>query len=814
MNLYLLQYNNYYNRIFKKLDTVAEYVPYLCAGVVAKNPIPNVNFIPNDGVVTEQIINWDGDSPDYVIVVDENTNINSRWFVIESIRTRTGQFKLSLYRDLFADYWENIMSAPMFVEKGYVGVNDPFIFNDEQITVNQIKQNEVPLKDSTGMAWVVGYCAPHKENENLPNITYGVNDGWDIESPTMEDLDFYQYLNKTYKVLESYQYDFIVKTNPSGTAIASTLEYKFTDAMLEEYTQSPYSVHPISGYCILRAKKDNTKGEIIKNNIVNNIPSGMKNHMLANFGLVEGSNYTDLKKYEGLVVKIGNQRYGIHITTNANGDDLPRLENQSGLAVKNTGYYNDWVNLAKSFEDTNGSQLLTSMSINDGQNSFNTVYTYQTYTPILVPITSVSGLAFEFPANRKVLSDAPYCMFCMPYGKLSVIYPGDSSSEFMETTKSNALSVASGIAASIPGVVYDIQLLPYCPISRVRESVVAGMINITRDEFGDWEKGKDYLPIEGADTFMFFADVSQGKITIDAPAEAFFYSSALDYKVHMLTSMVRLCSPNYNGVFEFNPYKNRGFKNITVDYTYKPYQPYIHLAPNWGGLYGSDFKDARGLICGGDFSLPIMTEQWKSYQIQNKNYQEQFNRQIENMEVQHKYARQQENWSIATGVAQGAVSGAAAGMYVGGGYGAIAGAVIGGAMSGAGGAADKRINEALRTEALDYTKDQFGFQLDNIKALPNSLTRISSLNANNKIFPFVEIYRCTETENIAVRNKLIYNGFTIGRIDTLQNMITNKPVSLDKPGYFKGQIIRLEDIGDDFHVTNSIANELYKGVYI
>jgi hypothetical protein len=37
---------------------------------------------------------------------------------------------------------------------------------------------------------------------------------------------------------------------------------------------------------------------------------------------------------------------------------------------------------------------------------------------------------------------------------------------------------------------------------------------------------------------------------------------------------------------------------------------------------------------------------------------------------------------------------------------------------------------------------------------------------------------------------------------------------MGRPGYFKGQLIRLEDIGDDFHVANTIANELYKGVYI
>lgn len=90
MNLYLLQYNNYYNRTFKKEDSLTGYAPYKIQGTLIQNPIQNVNFIPNDGVMTEQIINWDGPSPDYMLVVDENRNLISRWFVVESVRLRNG----------------------------------------------------------------------------------------------------------------------------------------------------------------------------------------------------------------------------------------------------------------------------------------------------------------------------------------------------------------------------------------------------------------------------------------------------------------------------------------------------------------------------------------------------------------------------------------------------------------------------------------------------------------------------------------------------------------------------------------------------
>ena len=47
---------------------------------------------------------------------------------------------------------------------------------------------------------------------------------------------------------------------------------------------------------------------------------------------------------------------------------------------------------------------------------------------------------------------------------------------------------------------------------------------------------------------------------------------------------------------------NQGIDSFDIECTYKPYNPYIHISPNYKGLYGKDFDDIRGLICGGDFS--------------------------------------------------------------------------------------------------------------------------------------------------------------------------------------------------------------------
>ena len=94
--LFLRGFNNYFNRIVKKYSTLADYKnnsdSYL--------ELSNINFNPNDGVVTELIIggptqkennlplDWENiGTPDYAVCYD--SDIVSRWFVLDSDRTRT-----------------------------------------------------------------------------------------------------------------------------------------------------------------------------------------------------------------------------------------------------------------------------------------------------------------------------------------------------------------------------------------------------------------------------------------------------------------------------------------------------------------------------------------------------------------------------------------------------------------------------------------------------------------------------------------------------------------------------------------------------
>lgn len=211
MNLLVLKgFNNYFNRKIKKYANLVDYI----GNSTLSYTFSNINFDPNDGVATSQIIGsenqvdtggsnpeplkWEFEgTPDYIVcyeteTVDDTTvvHIRSRWFVLECVRVRNGQYKLALKRDVIADHLEQILTNPCFVEKGYVAPNDPLIFNDEGVSLNQIKNYkgnnpEVMLKDATGIPWIVMYLAKNFPASNTPGVD--ANGSLPIEGQTILD---------------------------------------------------------------------------------------------------------------------------------------------------------------------------------------------------------------------------------------------------------------------------------------------------------------------------------------------------------------------------------------------------------------------------------------------------------------------------------------------------------------------------------------------------------------------------------------------------------------------------------------------------
>ena len=184
-----------------------------------------------------------------------------------------------------------------------------------------------------------------------------------------------------------------------------------------------------------------------------------------------------------------------------------------------------------------------------------------------------------------------------------------------------------------------------------------------------------------------------------------------------------------------------------------------------------------------------------------------FDRQIKNMDVQNDINKQNAIAQLIASPVTGGASGAAAFGQFAGMQGVIAGAV-GGAVGGlATSALDLRNNLRMMEENRQYAIDMYGYNLQNIQAIPTSLTKTSALTYNTRVWPFIEYYTCTEAERSALKDKMKYNGMTIMKIAKLNEYL------LGEDNFYKGQLIRL-NINVDSHMAYEIYNELNKGVYL
>ena len=236
----LSNYNNYYNRIYKKQDTYQQYINASAGNVLGIDKSYNFNI--KDGVMTEHVFNCklDGE-PDYCLLLNETDNsIASRWFIVEWEKVRGSQYQATLRRDVLADEYEAITSAPAFIEKGYVGPEDSAIFNKENMTFNQIKTRETVLKDDSKTAWIVGYIA--QDHPALSNKSFTLNPEVDMTiSGNFSDWSYADWCDG----LEHYAFD-ADKTNYRINFDAYRQHFGFVNKSIEFTKDTHSSYEPMS----------------------------------------------------------------------------------------------------------------------------------------------------------------------------------------------------------------------------------------------------------------------------------------------------------------------------------------------------------------------------------------------------------------------------------------------------------------------------------------------------------------------------------------------------------------------------------------
>lgn len=495
MQLLLLHYNNYFNRIIKKKDTIADYK----AADADYKEVSNINFNPGDGINTSLVLGlgqtgalFEGDDEfDYLVayeVVGNDKVINSRWFILEQDRTRSGQYELTLKRDVIADNYADVLNSPIFLEKGFINdVNDPLLYNSESMNVNQIKQLEVPLMDETKSGWVVGYIPSDAFPKVEPaydrvekKVTVPMSADYTVDG--ISSWSYWQFCssNPNYKFMAD-------NTGKRKVTVKIRSENKYADSgrsLRCDMITADYTFYPNSTDAGTYSQQNS--GSIATSTGTLNYPQWYQNYgpVTVNQGAINakvcGKIFDPIRNNSAFNTAL-NTVLGTDIVV---GDTsfLRRLQDKIILDSSTKTYYR--ISVISASEEspitvtssTNGGQaalnaLNNAMNRNIGsgitlQGNYTTFTASNSSTSYAIQLTNV-GVSFyvDLNSDRAHLNDAPYDMFCIPFSDtLKLQYDAGSSINQFICSKNVAISMATEIARDLgSNAVYDVQLLPYCP---------------------------------------------------------------------------------------------------------------------------------------------------------------------------------------------------------------------------------------------------------------------------------------------------------------------------------------------------------------
>lgn len=498
--------------------------------------------------------------------------------------------------------------------------NNPLLFNSEGFTFNQIKQQEILLQDKTKMPWYILYF-----KLNTPTMTVQfstANIAWDVDSSI--DVESPNSIWKSGTYYNTSDWQFKINYNPELFA-------KYTSGGLQYWSHVAQMNVP-----------DNVIKHIDKYGLTNNFLKLNTDMYTGADQLVTAFNASVV---ENTLIPAANGQYypGQTMKSDSTVETYNKYNGQSFILrtiVQNVvNYYKVTVSVVKTKKTgtiANTTTLYSTMKgiIDTAQISYNNMgaqsFEYEYYENKIVVDTRSYTPAGSYNISLSLQSyascqDAPYYIMAVPMYEFVNQYADSTMCHSYQAD--TQMFVNAVIKAAGETNLLDVQILPYFPyISKVKQSYITysdGYVELqlfdqytgqtpefvnylnSRQVHSFYRTGDENIGINTffVDTANFTFDINQ---TLGMPTRS--SNAALNKKLSNELDIYRLCSPNYNGVFEFSVAKNDNVSSFNVDCTLKPYTPYIHINPAFDGLYGQDFNDARGLICQGDFSIPIVND--------------------------------------------------------------------------------------------------------------------------------------------------------------------------------------------------------------
>lgn len=702
------------------------------------------------------------DSPDtinghiiYKLSVGENlptyifdTETQRRWFVSGITQLRSGKFQISLLRDIISEG-----SSPWKTEEAYITAGLATDYNKYKtwgLPFTNTKVREERLNINGKSSFFIYYVNTQTITANAIvesdlNIKYTLIPGvqqYDYEIQSFAEIPGYTNINAgQLKNDIRLFYDFTAAFYDSATSTYSTNNYSIAGweypASAGTFTQnindsgSVYRPGYPGGNRTNYLRIDAPWTDVVMNNVNNsrtNLYSALNQWVNTYINSIQGQISTtdvdSLNAYVGKIIYNSTEQkaYRLNLST-------------TSVVNRNTQITaSDMSTFVSAVRNINWPILNVGGVIYDnvstiGDTFFKGEERYSLYNYTLEEIGNAISLDFNLIAGqRKLPKSAVRCVN---------IVSNDTITDF-ELTQALMLAQTNALNLSEDtGRILDVQFLPFSIATEANSNIKINNTNMTA-RFLD------------TDDYYYVNDLQD--IT----------------NINKETDSINIVSPSRASQFIFKQFNNNGNMLFETKITLKPYASVIYVRPSTQGLLISDWDDKNCLIINEDFSLTVVNSEWANYVYQNRNYENAFNRQIQGREIERGWERRIEEaqaksdeWTSRNISSQKAQSYTGNLPIISG----IAGA-IGSAWQDQdylnAAKVDREYNEALYQESIDIAKDNYKYQLDNLKSQPNIPSKVTTIDCKFLDGIYLEFYSTNPSELTAIRNFYKYNG---NRID-------------------------------------------------
>lgn len=765
VRFYSTRYGNQFDHYFR--TDYSEFVNTLWASAPAF--ASRVNLGHTDGV---KIINtFEGDFNSVNCAVIDLEDIGKQFYRIVSKRfVRKNIWEIGLVKDVISSNWNKITSSKMVIKR--IGLDrtvfNPLLLIPEKFQFNKIKTNQINLSENTHKSWgYMIYCASGSFAESK-NIAVDNGSNLDFDESLTTPITQYQYYNANNYERYVNSWDVYINININHLS-NKTYHFSKNNGVLsyEESSHSPDAelvIDSIVGYpdldkTLLNLNKyftiKSTEGAYNEYNY----PEQQENGKIIKCVYLDGS--TEITKY---------------------------YENSSGYATEGFTYLN--VNLPTTAEYHSILGVVGSAfnRINDKTSA----EVHENITRLTQEFIPTASFTATMGVHNRA-NDQPMVCLYIPFISGGTV----DGSKISQNEIENFLYALSVAGSGENGYVYDIQVVPYCPISGV---ITNNNINIDSSNI---PTNHDIVTTPGGKFIIIECKYTQFSVSIPCPI------SVSDYKLDAQKEY-QITSASGSQSVPISAIMNGGINYFTATCTYRPYASTIRLQPNFKQVYGTNYNDTRGLIIKEDTSITIVSSAWATYCRQNVNYMQSFNS-GQDYQSAVLTINQKADWgnfafdsanrvleSVATGIGAGIIAGpgAAAGVI---------GAGLGTEGLQAGQLAyNQQIDKELLNTKLDQDRKQLSYTLGNIKAIPQNLSKLSGLTAIFNYVPYIQVFEPSEVEKNLYKTYLDDNGCALGGM--------GKPVEYStNPNYLEGSIYLASGAWDVVEYK-IVCDELNQGV--